>query len=114
MAELAEPRGQDFVTGGERIAERRFPSTRAGGRENENLPLGGLKNFLQIPKQWKRKLGEFGRPMVFHRHHHGAGDAVRDIGWPWYKKKVAARHNKSSICLPGYIINKTTGSSATA
>jgi hypothetical protein len=51
--------------------------------------------------------------MVFHRYHHGTRDAVRNVGRSWDEKKVAARHDVSSNCLPAYTISKTNGSSAT-
>jgi hypothetical protein len=114
MAELAEPRGQNLVARGKRIAERSLPGAGAGRRENKYLSISALEDFLQILKQRQRELGKLGRSMIFHRYHHGARDAVGDVGRSWDEQKVAARHDESSICLPAYTINKTIGSSATA
>src|ERR1700730_3373412 len=93
MAELPEPRGQHLVAGGKRVAEGSLPSAGAGRRENKHLPIGALEDFFQILKEGQCKFREFGRAVIFHRHHHGAGDAVWDVGWSWDEKEVAARHN---------------------
>src|SRR5215469_5072660 len=58
MGELPEARRQHPVARREGIGQRRLPATGAGAGEEEDLPLGGLKDLLQVAEQAEAEFRE--------------------------------------------------------
>src|ERR1700728_2334321 len=92
--------GEHLVAGRERIGQRRFPGTGAGGWEDEYLTAGGFKDLLQIVQQARGKLRKLGGAMVFHRDHHRPLHTLGNVRRPGNEQKITAWYTGSHRSSP--------------
>ena len=97
VAELPEARGQDGVAGRQGVSQRRFPAASARGRKHKGRTDLGAVDGLQAGHDGVGQHREMGGAVVFHGHHHGALDAVWNIGGTGNKQKITTCHG----CLLG-------------
>ena len=81
-----------------------FPGAGAARRIDDDLAVFSLEDLLQVFVERQSKLGEVGGAMILHDDVHGAQDAVRHIGRPWHKQKIAPWLSCSSHRLTPLIL----------
>ena len=80
VAELAEPGREDFVARIQTVGERSLPAAGPRGGEENRGGRGGFEYRLQGAQARSSQLREDRRAVILHCNHHGARDAVGNIG----------------------------------
>jgi len=83
-------KGENSVSDIKRFSQRGFPGAGCGRRKYEDRALG-LKDGLQVAQTLKPQLREFSAAMIKDRAINGSQNAVWNVAWSWYLKKMSTR-----------------------
>ena len=95
-AEHAVLRGKNAIARGERVADRRFPATGPGRREDEDLCVLAFHHLPDAGEGRPQDFRKERRAMVERRHVHGLAQHLRHIGRTGNEDGVLGMHGGAS------------------